>query len=279
MNIAVITGASSGIGREFAVQLDRCLGKTDEIWLLARRKEPLEKLADSMRIKTRVIVIDLADETALKQFEEVLAIQNPKITVLVNCAGTGSHKLFARQNKEEIDAMIQLNIMALTRMTMFCLPYMKSGSKLIQVSSGAAFVPQSAFAVYAASKAYVYSLSRALGQELRGRGITVTAVCPGPVNTPVLAHAYEDMSGFGALKRLTIVETACVVKKALDDCKTGRSVSICGLPVKLLYLSTQSVQNVMIKVTAKPKDELLPIKYFRPQTKTVDQAGTKAKIM
>ncbi len=175
--------------------------------------------------------------------------------------------------------MIQLNIMALTRMTMFCLPYMKSGSKLIQVSSGAAFVPQSAFAVYAASKAYVYSLSRALGQELRGRGITVTAVCPGPVNTPFLAHAYEDMSGFGALKRLTMVETACVVKKALDDCKTGRSVSICGLPVKLLYLSTQSVQNVMIKVTAKPKDELLPIKYFRPQTKTVDQAGTKAKIM
>ena len=183
-----------------------------------------------MRIKTRVIVIDLADETALKQFEEVLAIQNPKITVLVNCAGTGSHKLFARQNKEEIDAMIQLNIMALTRMTMFCLPYMKSGSKLIQVSSGAAFVPQSAFAVYAASKAYVYSLSRALGQELRGRGITVTAVCPGPVNTPFLAHAYEDMSGFGALKRLTIVETACVVKKRSTTVRPGEAFPSAGCP-------------------------------------------------
>ena len=247
MNIAVITGASSGIGREFAVQLDRCLGKTDEIWLLARRKEPLEKLADSMRIKTRVIVIDLADETALKQFEEVLAIQNPKITVLVNCAGTGSHKLFARQNKEEIDAMIQLNIMALTRMTMFCLPYMKSGSKLIQVSSGAAFVPQSAFAVYAASKAYVYSLSRALERELRGRGITVTAVCPGPVNTPFLTHAYGSHQKLLGLKRLTMMETGCVVQKAILDCRQGKTVSVCGLPMKILYLTTQSVQNILQK--------------------------------
>ncbi len=252
MNIAVITGASSGMGMEFAVQLDQCLGRTDEIWLLARRKEPLEKLADSLRIKARVIVIDLTDETALRQFEEVLAIQNPRITVLVNCAGVGSHKLFARQNKEEIDTMIQLNITALTRMTMLCLPYMKSGSKLIQVSSGAAFVPQSAFAVYAASKAYVYSLSRALSQELKGRGITVTAVCPGPVNTPFLAHAYEDMSGFGILKKLTMAKTACVVKKAIEDCKIGKSVSICGLPVKLLYLSTQSVQNVMMKCNYSP---------------------------
>lgn len=248
MNIAIVTGASSGMGKEFALQLDNNLGKTEEIWLLARSRESLEELAGSLRTKTRVVVIDLTDETALKQFEEVLAIQNPKITVLVNCAGIGSHKPFARQNKEEIDAMIQLNIMALTRMTMLCLPYMRSGSKLIQVSSGAAFVPQSAFAVYAASKAYVYSLSRALDRELKGRGITVTAVCPGPVNTPFLAHAYEDMSGLGVLKKLTMVKTACVVKKAIDDCKTGKSVSICGLPVKLLYLSTQSVQNVMMRL-------------------------------
>lgn len=248
MNIAVITGASSGMGREFAVQLDKSLGKTDEIWLLARSRDALERLADSLRMKARVIPVDLTDEGALKQFEEVLAIQNPKITVLVNCAGIGSHKPFARQDRSEIDAMIQLNIMALTRMTMLCLPYMKKGSRMIQVSSGAAFVPQKAFAVYAASKAYVYSLSRALGQELKGRGITVTAVCPGPVNTPFLVHAYEDMSGFSLLKRLTMAETSCVVKKALDDCKIGKSVSTCGLPVKLLYLSTQSIQNVMMRL-------------------------------
>lgn len=247
MNIAIITGASSGMGREFAVQLDQRLGKTDEIWLLARRREPLEELAASLRIKTRVIAIDLTVESSLKQFEEVLSIQNPKITVLVNCAGIGSHKLFARQSREEIEAMVQLNIVALTRMTMICLPYMRKGSKLLQFSSGAAFVPQQAFAVYAASKAYVYSLSRALERELRGKGITVTAVCPGPVNTPFLTHAYENAIRISLLKKLTMAETSCVVKKAIDDCKSGRSVSLCGLPIRLLYLSTQGVQNLLMK--------------------------------
>lgn len=101
MNIAIITGASSGMGREFAVQLDRCLAKTDEIWLLARSREPLDKLTDSLRIKARPIVIDLTDEAALKQFEEVLAIQNPKITTLVNCAGVGSHKLLPGKAKRK----------------------------------------------------------------------------------------------------------------------------------------------------------------------------------
>lgn len=184
MNIAIITGASSGLGWEFARQLDRLLGKTDEIWLLARRKDAMEALSDKLQHKIRAIAIDLTKEKELQQFEEVLAIQNPRITVLVNCAGVGTHGPFTRQSRETIDAMVKLNIMALTTMTRICLPYMKKGSKILQFSSGAAFVPQAAFAVYAASKAYVYSLSRALERELRGRGITVTAVCPGPVNTP-----------------------------------------------------------------------------------------------
>lgn len=247
MNIAIITGASSGMGREFALQLDSCLGKTDEIWLLARKKEALEELAAALRTRARAIAIDLTDDISLRQFEEVLEIQNPKITVLVNCAGIGNHKIFARQSREEIEAMIQLNIVALTRMTMLCLPYMRKGSRLIQFSSGAAFVPQAAFAVYAASKAYVYSFSRALEQELKGRGITITAVCPGPVNTPFLSHAYGEDAKLRGLKKLTMAKTSCVVKKAIADCKEGRSVSLCGLPIKLLYLSTQSVQNLILR--------------------------------
>ena len=247
MNIAIVTGASSGMGREFALQLDSCLGKTDEIWLLARSRKSLEELSLSLRTKTRVVVIDLTDEKALLQFEEVLAIQNPKITVLVNCAGVGTHKFFAKHSRDEIEAMIQLNILALTRMTMLCLPYMRKGSKLIQLSSGAAFVPQEAFAVYAASKSYVYSLSRALERELLGRGITITAVCPGPVNTPFLDKAYEDGSDINPLKKITMAKTSCVVKKAIADSRRGRSVSLCGLPVKVLYISTQSVQNLIMR--------------------------------
>lgn len=248
MKIAIITGASSGLGSEFARQLDRKLGHTDEIWLLARRKDALEELSGSLRCKTRIIPIDLTDEKALRQFEEVLTISNPIITVLVNCAGVGSHGVFSRQSRENIDAMIKLNILALTSMTRICLPYMKKGSKILQFSSGAAFVPQAAFAVYAASKAYVYSLSRALEQELKGRGITVTAVCPGPVNTPFLGHAYGTDSPLHGLKKLTVMETGCVVTKAIQDCQRGKTVSVCGLPMKLLYLTTQSVQNIYQKV-------------------------------
>lgn len=245
MNIAIITGASSGLGSEFARQMDQMLGKTDEIWLLARSKDVLEELSHFLKHKTRAIAIDLTDEKALLQFEEVLAIQNPRITVLVNCAGVGINGVFSRQSKENIDAMINLNIVALTSMTRICLPYMKQGSKILQFSSGAAFVPQAAFAVYAASKAYVYSLSRALERELKGRGITVTAVCPGPVNTPFLTHAYGKTYRLQGLKKLTMLETGCVVSKAILDCKHGKTVSVCGLPMKLLYLATQSVQNLL----------------------------------
>ena len=168
---------------------------------------------------------------------------------MVKCAGVGSYGEFLKQSSADVSDMIQLNIVALTQMTKSCLPYMHRGSRIIQVASGAAFVPQAAFAVYAATKSYVYSLSRALGKELQSRGISVTAVCPGPVNTPFLQHAYGDTSRINGLKKLTMAKTECVVAKAIEDCKIGKSVSVCGLPMKMLYLVTQSVQNVMQMVT------------------------------
>ncbi|MCM1268130.1 MAG: SDR family NAD(P)-dependent oxidoreductase [Bacteroidales bacterium] len=227
MRIAIITGASSGLGAEFAGQLDKALGKTDEIWLLARRKEPMERLAEKMMHKTRTIAIDLTDEKSLRQFAEVLSIQKPRITVLVNCAGVGSHGAFAEQSAAEIDAMLQVNITALTRMTKLCLPYLRKGSKVIQLASGAAFFPQADFAVYAASKAYVYSFSRALGRELKDRGIQVCAVCSGPVDTPFISQAYQNGEKPGRLKALFMAKPERVVRQAIADCRRGRSVSIC----------------------------------------------------
>ena len=246
MNIAIITGASSGMGLEFAGQLDKSLGKTDEIWLLGRNKASLNELLESLRHKARAIVIDLSEEKELRQFEEVLTIQKPRITVLINCAGIGSHKPFPEQSRTEIEAILQVNILALTRMTEICLPYLRKGSRLLQIASGAAFVPQKNFAVYAASKAYVYSFSRALTQELRERGVQVTTVCPGPVDTPFLDLAYGDASELNLLKKLTMAEPSCVVKKAIADCRRGKKVSVCGLPMKLLYLATQGLANLSL---------------------------------
>ncbi len=244
MNIAIITGASSGMGREFAAQIDTQLCRTDEIWLLARRREPMEELAGAMRTKTRVIPIDLADERELKRFREVLSIAAPKITMLVCCAGVGRHGLFAGQEEEELSAMLRLNVTAQTMLAGMCLPYMRRGSKIILFASGAAFVPQPGFAVYAATKAYAYSFGRALRRELKGRGICVTTICPGPVDTPFLEQAYGDRGDMSGLKRLTTQRAPRVVAKAIDDCKRGRAVSVCGLPMQALYLATQTAQNI-----------------------------------
>ncbi len=245
MNIAIITGASSGIGMELARQIDGRLAKTDEIWLLARRKEPLEAAAAHMHIKTRVIPIDLTCEKELRRFSEVLDISRPKITVLVNCAGTGRHGSFERQSEEDVTEMLRLNIDALTRLTQICLPYMRKGSRILQFSSGAAFVPQADFAVYAASKAYVYSYSRALYKELKRRGIYVTTVCPGPVKTPFLEKAYKNGEPISRLKQKTMVNAKTVAAQAIKDCANKKAVSICGLPMKLLYWGTQGISEIL----------------------------------
>lgn len=245
MNIAIITGASSGMGREFARRLDSLLKKTDEIWLLSRRKDKLDALSAQMKTKTRAIEIDLTSEKELAQFAEVLSIGNAGITVLVNCAGVGKCGAFTELDGKACSEMLRLNVLALTEMTRICLPYMRKGSRIIELASGAAFLPQADFAVYAASKAFVYSFGRALERELRGRGIHVTTVCPGPVDTPFLEHAYDSPACMGGLKKLTMETADRVVETALRDSLKGKPVSVCGLPMKLLYAAAQGVQNMI----------------------------------
>lgn len=240
MNIAIITGASSGMGREFAIQLAQTLTKTDEIWLLARRREPLEELAMELskrrHIKIRTISIDISDEKKLSRFAEVLMIRNPSISVLVNCAGMGIYGAFSKQSRDEVSDTVRLNVLALTQLTKYCLPYMKKGSKIIQTASASAFFPQADFAVYAASKAYVYSFGMALAKELKKEGISVTVVCPGPVDTPFLNNAYGRYGKMSCLKKLTMSKPDKVVHKALIDAKKKKRISIYGIPMKVVYL-------------------------------------------
>lgn len=264
MNIAIITGASSGIGREFALQLVRILKKTDEIWLLARRKDALEEVAELLSTevkkhesehdhksrqnlkrmpKIQAIPIDIADEKQLAGFAEALMIKNARISVLVNCAGIGTYGSFEKLSREEVAETVRVNVFGLTQLTKFCLPYMRKGSKIIQAASGSAFLPQPDFAVYAASKAYVYSFGRALHKELRKDGISVTVICPGPVDTPFLAHAYGRYGQMNLLKKITMVKPEKVVHKALTDSKRRREISIYGLPMNLLYRLTRGMMG------------------------------------
>lgn len=240
MNIILITGASSGIGREFARQLDAHFSNIDEFWLIARRKELLQELSEKLQHKCRILAMDITNEAQLERLQDTLEDKRAVIRMLINCAGYGIMGHFANQDRGEMAGMVRLNCEALTNITHICLPYMRRNSRIIQLASSAAFLPQTDFAVYAATKSYVLSLSRALAYELNEKGIYVTSVCPGPVDTPFFDIAERNGSTL-AIKKLTMVEASEVVALALKDSYYRRKMSVCGPIMKLFRVSTKVI--------------------------------------
>lgn len=232
MNIIIITGASSGMGMEFALQLDNVFETSiDEIWLIARRKEQMLEVASSMEHTTRVLDMDVTKKDDMKRLKKLLSKEKPVIRMLVNCAGYGVMGEFSKLNMQEELGMIDVNCKALTQMTYLCIPFMRKNSRIIQLASSAAFMPQPGFAVYAATKAYVNSLSRALSEELRKKKIYVTSVCPGPVDTPFFNIAEKD-GKILAIKKLTMVKAEQVVERAIKDSFHQKTFSVYGGYIK-----------------------------------------------
>lgn len=235
MKIAIITGASSGMGREFARQISVCYPWLDEIWLIARREQELEATAMTLHVKARILPLDLLDENDLMRLQELLKNKKPCIKVLVNSAGFGKIGRIGAAGLSSIEEMIRLNCEALTKVTYLSLPYCKKGTHIIQLCSAAAFVPQPYFGIYAATKSYVLSFTRSLKREEAKRGITVTAVCPGPVNTEFFNRA-GNSTRLSALKKGTMASPQKVVKKAIQDAARGREFSIYGGIMKGLFV-------------------------------------------
>lgn len=234
-NIVIITGASSGMGQEFAMQLDRILHSTDELWLIARRKERLTELARLLDIPTKIIPMDVSDKNDMRAFKKILEIEDVTIRMLINSAGFGLMGPFEALDIDEQLAMLSVNCEALTELTYYCIPYMRKNSRIIQMASSAGFLPQKNFAIYAASKAYVLSFSRALREELKGKKIWVTAVCPGPVETEFFDIAEKEGSTL-AVKKWTMVSSQKAVKKALLDSYDKKAMSVCSLPIKAFHV-------------------------------------------
>ena len=184
---ALITGASAGIGRDFAHQLAT---RARTLVLVARREQRLNELRDELRnrnanLNVHVRVVDLCDKSQVDELVRWLEQNAIGIDLLINNAGLGDYGSFATSDAERDDRIIQVNIVALTLLTRRLLPQMiaRKRGTILNVSSSAGFLPIPGMAVYAASKAYVNSFSEALRAELGGTGVTVTALCPGPVHT------------------------------------------------------------------------------------------------
>ena len=178
MNIAVITGASSGLGKEYVRELDRREAGIDEIWAVARRKDRLAELGRLSRIPVRALPFDLTEKSSIDALAELMAKEKPDIRILINAAGFGKIGSSVDIGLEDTDRMIDLNCRAAVDMTYICIPYMSAGSRIMEICSTSGFQPFQYLNVYAASKAFLYRFSRALRVELFSRKIKVTAVCP-----------------------------------------------------------------------------------------------------
>ncbi len=224
MNIAIITGASSGLGREYVAQLAKLPSPPEEVWLIARREERLQAIADAFpSLKCRCLALDLQQDDALTAYAQRLKEENPCITLLINNAGYGKLGNFADGNTAEQVGMVDLNCRALTAITSLSLPYMKKGSGILNVCSIAAFAPTPRMTVYCSTKAYVYSFSKALRRELKPLGIAVSAVCPGPMATEFLEVA--DIVGRSkTFQTLPYCSPRTVAEKSLRALRKGKGV-------------------------------------------------------
>jgi len=242
MNIAIVTGASSGMGREFVMQLSAWV-QVDEIWAIARRQEALDSLRQETTVPVRPICLDLLKPESFEILKGLLAEEKPGIRLLVNAAGFGKFGAYHKVSVEDDCRMIDLNCKALVRMTRLCLPHMTPNSHILQLDSLSAFQPVPYITTYGATKAFVLSYTRAMIRELKGSGIRMMAMNPGWVKTEFFNHAMQTNSGeVQYFNRL--YEAKDVVATGLRDLyKTRKDYSVHGLPVKIQVCSVKLVPH------------------------------------
>ena len=257
---ALITGASAGIGREFARQL---AGRSATLVLVARRQGRLEELRTELverspRLHVDIRTADLAQHEAVDELLAWATAKDPPIDLLINNAGLGDMGTFATADPERVDQMLQVNMVALTRLTRGLLPAMvvRKRGAILNVSSSAGFLPIPNFAVYAATKAYVTSFSEALRSEVQGMGIHVSALCPGPVRTEFFDVAQRQPGGpVPREPELAYVKVEQVAADALRGIERNQAIVVPGLFMKfgmvVVRLTPMPLLRLASRLTAK----------------------------
>ncbi len=251
MAVTLITGASGGLGEEFA----RLAGADgNDLVLVARSKEKLEAIGRELEgkhhIRVTVLSHDLSLPDAVQKMIAELKERNIVPDILINNAGFGAYGLFHETTYDQEKNLIAVNIAALTELTKFLVPMMvKRGSGIIlNIASTAAFQPGPLMAVYYASKAYVMHFSLALSEELKGTGVTVTCLCPGPTKTGFEANANL---GNSRLFRLGSMDAATVATIGYKAMKNGRPLIVAGLRNKIGAFMTRFIPKMLAATIAK----------------------------
>ena len=237
--IAVITGASSGMGRRFAETVDRW-GTFDEVWVIARRSDRLESLRETVPFPVRPVPLDLTDRKSFDTLSAMLREESPRVTLLVNASGFGKFRAVMDTPLEENLNMADLNSLAVMALCQLIVPFMPVGGQIINIGSVAAFQPIPYIGVYGATKAFTVSFSRALDRELRPRGIRVMAVCPFWTKTEFFDRAIRPGEETVVKKYAAMYDPSDVVDRAWRDAKKGRDVSIYGF--------TARAQSLLVKL-------------------------------
>ncbi|PYL65769.1 MAG: hypothetical protein DMF25_02460 [Verrucomicrobia bacterium] len=255
---ALITGASAGIGREFARQL---ASRAGSVVLVARRRERLEQLRNELTkanpsLNVHVYDVDLADKTQVDALIESLAHDKIDIDLLINNAGLGDSGPFATSDPTRIDQIIQVNMSALTLLTRKLLPTMiaRKRGAILNVSSSAGFLPIPGFAVYAATKAYVTNFSEALRAELRDTGVSVSILCPGPVHTEFGEVAKRPGGQPEAGPEFAYVPVEQVARDGLAAVEAARPLVIPGFAMKLgMFLVRMMPMSILRRFSSKQR--------------------------
>lgn len=257
---ALVTGASAGIGREFARQL---AGRARSIVLVARREERLSEARDELAKRNPKLTVHIrkTDLSMPKEIDELIAwLEREKIDVdlLINNAGVGDLGHFATIDPARLGQILNVNIVALATLTRRLLPQMiaRKGGAILNVSSSACFLPVSGFAVYAASKAFVTNFSEAIRAEVRGKGVSVCVLCPGPVHTEFMQIAQRPgKRPYMAAPELAHVSPEAVAREGLAAVEADRPLAIPGFMMKLgmffVRLTPMSILRLASRVTAK----------------------------
>ncbi len=224
MKTAIITGASAGMGREFVRQIADVFPEVECYWLIARRLEKLEEMARTLGDKTvRCLPLDLCDAMSFMAYQEKLREEEPEVVLLVNNAGCGYLGNLGEMETSTQTRMVDLNIRALTAITNMTVPFMAPGGCILNVSSIASFCPNPRMTVYSSSKAYVTAFTVGLAEELKPKGITATAVCPGPMATEFLELG-RIAGNSKTFETLPYCDQVRVAGGALRAAKAGRTI-------------------------------------------------------